>query len=60
VRSDAVDPAETLDNADRVPVDVVVDDVIAVLEVLPFGKAVGPDEEINLARLIWQDGRFFL
>ena len=38
--------------------DVVVDDVIAVLEVLPLGNAIGADEEINLAFLLRQDGSF--
>ena len=36
-RADAVDAAEALDDADRVPVDVVVDQVVAVLEVLTLG-----------------------
>ena len=41
--------AESLDDADRIPVDVVVDERIAVLEVLTLGDAVGGDEQIDLA-----------
>ena len=48
-RADPVDAAEALDDADRVPVDVVVDELIAVLEVLPLGDAVGGDQEVDLA-----------
>ena len=48
-RADAVDAAEALDDAHRVPVDVVVDEPVAVLEVLAFGDAVGGDEQIELA-----------
>ena len=49
--ADAVDPAEALDDADRVPVDVEVDDRVAVLEVLALADAVGGDEQIDLAFL---------
>ena len=48
-RADAVDAAEALDDAHRVPVDVVVDEPVAVLEVLAFGDAVGGDEQVELA-----------
>ena len=48
-RADAVDAAEALDDADRVPVDVVVDEVVAVLEVLALADAVGGDEQVELA-----------
>ena len=49
VRADAVDAAEALDDADRVPVDVVVDEVVAVLQVLAFGDAIRGDEQIDFA-----------
>ena len=49
-RADAVDAAEALDDPHRVPVDVVVDEVVAVLEVLALGDAVGADEHVDLAR----------
>ena len=48
-RADAVDAAEALDDAHRVPVDVVVDEPVAVLEVLAFGDAVGGDEQVEFA-----------
>ena len=47
--ANAVDPAEALDDANRVPVDVVVDQLVAVLEVLTFGDAVGGDEQVDFA-----------
>ena len=43
--ADAVDASEALDDAYRVPVDVVVDEPIAVLKVLTFRDAVSGDEE---------------
>ena len=49
-RADAVDAAEALDDPHRVPVDVVVDEVVAVLEVLALADAVGADENVDLAR----------
>ena len=58
--TDTVNPAEALDDPDRVPVDVVVNQVIAVLQVLPLGDAVGADEDINLTRLPGKDGGFLL
>ena len=45
--SDAVDPPETLDDAHRVPVDVVVDQVVTVLQVLSLGNTVGGYQEID-------------
>ena len=48
-RADAVDAAEALDDAHRVPVDVVVDDGVAVLEVLAFADAVGGDQQVDFA-----------
>src|SRR3546814_4451750 len=38
----------------RVPVDVVVDKVVAILQVLAFGNAVGANQQINLVRLVRQ------
>ena len=48
-RADAVDAAETLDDADGIPVDVVVDDGVAVLEVLALADAIRGDEQIEFA-----------
>ena len=39
LRADAIHAAEALDDTHGVPVDVVVDDVVAVLQVLAFGDA---------------------
>ena len=50
-RAESVDAAEALDDAHRVPVDVVVDQVVAVLEVLALGDAVGGDQEVDLGGL---------
>ena len=48
-RADAVDAAEALDDPHRVPVDVVVDEEVAVLEVLALADAVGADQHVDLA-----------
>ena len=45
--ADAVDPAKALNQPHRVPVDVVVDHGVAVLQVLPLGNAVGGDEQVD-------------
>jgi hypothetical protein len=58
-RADAVDAAEALDDAHRVPVDVVVDEPVAVLQVLAFGDAVGGDQQVELA-LVGEFGRALL
>lgn len=49
--ANSVNASEALDDPHRVPVDVVVDEVIAVLEVLAFGDAVRGDEEVNFTLL---------
>ena len=59
-RADTVDAAEALDDADRVPVDVVVDQIVAILKVLAFGDAVRADEDVDLAGLVRQDQMLFL
>lgn len=45
--ADPVDPSEPLNDAHRVPVDVIVDAVVAVLEVLAFGDAVGGNQNVD-------------
>ena len=47
--ADAVDAAKTLDDADGIPVDIVVDEVVAVLQVLAFGDAVGSNQKVDAA-----------
>ena len=46
--ANAVNAPKPLDDADGVPVDVVVDDGVAVLEVLAFGDAVGGNQQVNI------------
>ena len=46
--ADTVDSPEPLNDADRVPVDVVVDEIVAVLQVLTFGNTVGGNQSIKL------------
>src|SRR3546814_16183348 len=41
--------SDLLDDAHRIPVDVVIHEEIAVLKVLAFGNAVRADEKVNLA-----------
>ena len=45
---DAVNAPEPLHNAHRIPVDVVVDDGVAVLQVLPLGNAVRGNQQVNI------------
>ena len=45
--ADPVDAAEALDDADGVPMDVVVDQIVAILEVLALRDAIRRDEEID-------------
>ena len=52
--ADAVDPTESLNDANRIPVDVIVDQVIAVLKVLPLGDTVGANQQVQFGRFIWQ------
>src|SRR6218665_2249927 len=51
-RADAVYPAKALDDAHRVPVDVIVDQVIAVLQVLAFGDAIGANQQVDFFRFV--------
>ena len=48
-RADAINAAEALNDAHGIPVDVVVDQPVAVLEVLPLGDAVRCDEQVKFA-----------
>ena len=53
---EAVDAAETLDEADGVPVQVVVYEVGSVLKIETFGEDVGGDEDINGRTLFSRGG----
>ena len=48
-RADAVDAAESLDDPYRVPMNVVVDEIVTVLQVLAFADDVGADQHIEFA-----------
>ena len=48
-RSYSIDATEPLNDANRVPMDVVVDEKIAVLEVLTFGDAISRNKKINFS-----------
>ena len=45
--TDSVDTAKALDNADRIPVNVIVDQIIAILEVLAFGNTIRCDQQVQ-------------
>ena len=57
---DAVDAPETLDDAHRIPMDVEVDEIVAVLQVLTLADAVGGDEHVNLTVGVGKYGYFLL
>ena len=49
--ADPVNPAKALNNPYRVPVNIVIDQQIAILEVLAFGDTIGGDQQVNLLLL---------
>ena len=51
----AVNSPETLDNPHRIPVYIVVHQIVTILEVLPFRNAVRGYEYINFIRYIRED-----
>ena len=55
--SDTVNSSEPLDNAHRVPMNVIVDEVVAVLQVLTFGNTVGCNQNIELIGASGQEYR---
>ncbi len=46
--ADGIDTAKALNEAYRIPVHVVVDEVIAILKVLAFRDAIRSDEQVDL------------
>ena len=56
-RADAVDTPEPLDDAHRIPVDVVVDQQVAVLKVLAFADAIRGDQQVDFLALVRKAGR---
>ena len=49
--TDAVNPSKPLNNAHRIPVNVIVNQVITVLEVLAFRNAIRANQQVNFAIL---------
>ena len=45
--SDTVNTPETLNDANRIPVNVIVDEIVAVLQVLTFRNAVGGNQNVD-------------
>ena len=58
VAADTINSPEPLDDADRVPMDVVVDQIIAVLQVLALGNTVGGNQHIDLRRIVRKQNVF--
>ena len=56
--ANAVDATVSLDQADGVPGEVVIDDDAAVLEVLTLGQDVGADQDVDL--LVAVRDRYFV
>ena len=50
---DTVNTPESLDNANRVPVNIVVDAIIAVLQVLTFRNTVRCNQHVDLVLAVW-------
>jgi hypothetical protein len=59
-RSDAINPSKALDDAYRIPMNVVIDKIIAVLQVLTLGNAVRANEQVNLIEFFWEDSGLLL
>ena len=55
--SDTVNSSEPLDNADRVPMNIIVDEVVAILQVLTFGNTVSCNQNIKLVGASGQEYR---
>ena len=45
--ADSVDAAETLNNAHRIPVNIVIDEIVTILKILAFADAVGGNQKID-------------
>ena len=58
-RTNAVDTPETLNYAHRVPMDVVIDQVVAILKVLAFGNAVRADQQVQFMGVVRHGEGFF-
>ena len=46
--ANTVNTTEALNNADRIPMNIVIDKIVTILEVLTFGDTVGSNQNINI------------
>ena len=53
-RANTIDTTESLNDAHGVPVNIIINKVVAVLKVLTFGDTVRGNQDVNLLLLIWQ------
>ena len=53
LRADSVNTSKALNNAHRVPVDIVVYEIVAVLQVLSLADAVSSYEHLNFFLDVW-------
>ena len=56
--ADTVNSPEPLDNANGVPMNVIVDEVVAILQVLTFGNTIGCNQNINFIGAAGQEYGF--
>ncbi len=59
-RADAVDTPETLNDAHGIPMDVVIDETVTILQVLSLADAVGSDKHVYLLPDVRINGRLLL
>ena len=57
-RADTIDAAKTLDDTHRIPMDVVVDHHVAVLQILPFGDTIRGDQNVDVC--VFQPGHSYI
>ena len=60
LRADTVDTTKSLNDTHRVPMDIVVNQIVAILQVLTLGDTVGSNQNINLLLHIGEDNRLLL
>ena len=46
--TDSVDPAKALDDSHWIPVDVIIDQIVTILQVLAFRNTVSGNQQVNL------------
>ena len=58
--TDTVDTPKALDDAHRVPMNIIVYQIVAVLQVLTFRNTICSDQNINISCAVWHKHRFAL